>query len=178
MPTKNTLKRGQIYYIHEGSSPSVGSEEWSNRPGLIVSNDPMNATAGHIQIVYLTTSKRKRYSPTHIFVQSGSKRAMALCEQIHTVDISRVGEYIGTVSPNDMDDIDGALLFSLGINHGKTPAGIFHKWEKYIHEYGYPSEDETTNDTVAKLRNELAVMQKQRDAYKLLFEAHSMSDEK
>lgn len=126
-------QRGEIYYIT--GSPDVketGSETWSDRPGLIVSNNVLNKTSGAVSIVYLSTSARRRPSPTHTAVTSGSKQAIAMCEQIHTVDKSRLAEYIGIATREEMDDVDKAILFALQINKGKRPDGIFKKYQREL----------------------------------------------
>ena len=58
-----------------------------------------------------------------------------MCEQIHTVDISRLTDYIGTVPDEEMDDVEGAMLFALQINRGKNPQGIFKKYQKQLEKY-------------------------------------------
>ena len=130
------IKRGDIFYITDNPNrPETGAEIWANRPGLIVSNNVLNKTSQVVQIVFLSTSERKKPSPTHIPVTSGNKIATALCEQIHTVDKSRLTDYIGSATPEEMNDVDEAMLFALQINHGKNPQGIFKKYEKQIMKY-------------------------------------------
>lgn len=133
-----TPKRGDLFYITENpNQPPIGKEIWSNRVGLIVSSDALNKNAGFVKVVYVSTSpqKRKKLSPTHIPVQSGTKIATAMCEQIHTVDNSRLQNKIGHVPEEQMQEINEGLLFGLGINSGTNPQGIFHKWENYLRTY-------------------------------------------
>lgn len=133
---KNNISRGDIFYVTDNPErPETGAEIWANRPALIVSNDVFNNTSNVVQIVYLSTSAKKKPNPTHIFVKSGAKTAIALCEQIHTVDMSRLTDYIGHATIEEMNDIDGALLFTLQINHGKNPQGIFKKYQKQLDKY-------------------------------------------
>lgn len=132
-----TIQRGDILYIiGDDEHPPVGNEIWSDRMALVVSNNSLNKRSGILEIVYLSTSETKRLAPTHIPIKSGNKIALTQCEQVHTVDISRVKEYVGKATEEEMDEVDGALLFSLGINRGKNPQGIFRKWENYLKKYG------------------------------------------
>ena len=134
--SRKEIHRGDIFYVTDDPSrPSIGAEIWPNRAALVVSNDSINAHSDAIQIVYLSTSDKKRPSPTHIYVTSGKRRAIALCEQIHTVDISRICGKFGHASDSEMDDVSSALMFGLQINHGTSPQGIFKKWERYITTY-------------------------------------------
>lgn len=138
------IKRGDIFYIiGDPENPPIGSEIWSDRAALVVSNDGLNKTSGALEVVYVSTSETKRLSPTHIPVTSGNKTALAICEQIHTIDISRFTDYFGTATEEEMKDIDGALCFSLGINRGTNPQGIFRKWENYMRTYHLPATVET-----------------------------------
>lgn len=126
-------QRGDIYYIvSDPQRHEVGSETWSDRPGIIVSNDVLNKTSGVVSIAYLSTSPNRRPSPTHPTVTSNGKPAVALCEQLQTVDKSRLADYIGTAAKEEMDDVDGAILFALQINKGKRPDGIFKKYQKQL----------------------------------------------
>jgi len=77
-------------------------------------------------------------------VTSGNKKAIALCEQVHTVDKSRLTDYFGHATDDEMQDVDAGILFGLGINHGRNPQGIFRKWENYIRKYKLPTTFTTT----------------------------------
>lgn len=128
-----TIHRGDIFYIvGDPSQPPVGAEIWPDRMGLIISNEALNATSKAVEIVYLSTSPRKKPSPTHVCVTSDTKKATAMCEQIHTVDKSRLKDFIGSIPPEEMKDIEEALLFSLQINTGRNPQGIFKKFERQL----------------------------------------------
>jgi len=124
--------RGDIYYIvGDPDRPEKGAETWSDRPGIIISNDVLNRTSRAVTVAYLSTSK-KRPAPTHADVTSGNKQAVAMCEQICTVDKSRLADYIGTATKDEMNDLDGAILFALQINKGKRPDGIFKKYQRML----------------------------------------------
>ena len=59
------IKRGDIFYITDDPNrPAIGAEIWSDRPAIIVSNNVLNRTSKAIQIVYLSTSEKKKPSPT------------------------------------------------------------------------------------------------------------------
>lgn len=140
---RKNISRGDIFYVIDNpAKPATGAEIWADRPALIVSNDVLNTTSNAVQIVFLSTSTKKKPNPTHIAVTSGTKKAIAMCEQIHTVDISRLTDFIGHISPEEMDDIDGGLLFALQINRGKNPQGIFKKYQKQLEEYRLAEQSE------------------------------------
>lgn len=83
------LRRGEIYYV-ESTYPTIGSEQRSGRPAIIVSNDLNNGHSNVVEVVYMTTQPKKDL-PTHVQIRSTGRFRVALCEQIHTVDIQRLG---------------------------------------------------------------------------------------
>lgn len=168
-------KRGELYYIKESILQTpIGQEMWPNRVGLIVSSNTLNKTAGFVQIVYLSTSENKlqHLTPTHIPVTSDGKPAVVICEQLYSVDNSRLHHKVGTIPLDQMPEIEEGILLSLNINTGKNPQGLFHKWERYINTYPSLKEDIQTTDIPSE--EELHICQKliaERNAYQKLIEA-------
>ena len=112
------LHRGDIYYISK--TVSYGAEMIAGRPGIIVSNDINNANSTVVEVVYLTT-KYKTAQPTHVLIDSAGARGTALCEQIQTVSIDKIGDYVGHCTPEEMRDLDKALAASIGITKVEIP---------------------------------------------------------
>lgn len=108
--TRKTIKRGDIYYINGGRT--TGREQHTDRPAVIVSNDANNYYGGTVTIAYMTTHEKKDL-PTHCVIWSTGRESTVLCEQINTVDMSRVGKRIGTCTREEMKKIDRCLLASL-----------------------------------------------------------------
>ena len=106
------MKRGDIYYIHKDYAP-YGSEQQPGRPAIIVSNNKCNASSSVVEIVFLTT-KQKKPLPTHVEIRA-NYISTALCEQVHSVDIDRVGTYMCSCTKEEMDQVDKALKISLGL---------------------------------------------------------------
>ena len=184
-PVEKRYQRGDIWLVAEDPlRPPVGTELWSNRPAIIVSNNVTGNRSGFVQIVYLTTSARKRSGPTHIMVpapMTGRNQpqgeAMALCEQIHTVDVSRLRKPLGTLSRNRMHEIDQAIALTLSIGRNPDSTAVFKKWEQYIQVHGIDMAAEiealaghTTDQRVQALSRALALVSAERDSYKRLYE--------
>lgn len=109
----NTIQRGQIYYIDLSSTK--GSEQGGMRPCVIIQNNKGNQHAPTTIVVPLTTQWKKKL-PMHALVRESARLSLALCEQIRTVDKSRIsGECVGECSPHTMEQIDLALKISLGL---------------------------------------------------------------
>lgn len=110
------MKRGDIYYITGGGE--TGSEQWNERPGIIVSNEAGNLYSPVVEIVYLT-GKQKKKMPTHVGIISADYPSTALCEQISTVSKDRLTHYMGTATEYEMRQIDEALGISLALGKGE-----------------------------------------------------------
>lgn len=108
------IKRGQIYYI-KSNYKEVGSEQYAGRPAVIVSNNKNNYCSEVVEVVYMTT-RPKHDLPTHICTRSTGTPSTILCEQIFSVSKLRVGDYIGTLSDDELQALNIALTISLGID--------------------------------------------------------------
>ena len=64
---------------------------------------------------FITMSNPKRDLPTHVTIRSSGRVSTALCEQISTVSVERLGNYCGHVSDSELAAIENAMLISLGI---------------------------------------------------------------
>ena len=123
------MKRGEIYYIEKYRYDAQGSEQAPGRPTIIVSNDKCNLHSEVVEIVYLTTSP-KTDLPTHIDIRSAQRQSIALCEQITSVSVDRIGDYIGQCSEYEMVMVDAALAISLGLNFDEPKKEAPAKVEK------------------------------------------------
>ena len=106
------VKRGDIYFIKKTNINS-GSEQENGRPAIVVSNNTGNANADVVEVVY-TTLQVKTPLPTHVQVVARVK-STALCEQIFTVSKDRLQEFVRSCTEKEMEQIDKALMISLGI---------------------------------------------------------------
>lgn len=114
------IKRGNIHYIDIPNA--IGHEMMKDRPGVIISCDPMNYTSPVVSVVFLTGS-RPADAPYHVKVSAAASvrhgTSTALCEHIYTVDKSRVGKCMGRCSEEEMAAIDDGILMSLALGDGK-----------------------------------------------------------
>lgn len=138
-------KRGDIFYIHK--QPTYGSEQEAGRPGIIVSNNSNNRFSSVLEVVYLTT-RHKPELPTHAEITANGTTSTVLCEQISSVSVNRIGDYITSLTDSEMKPVDDALKASLNLN-SEPP--------KFIS----PIQPENSSDIVIKT---------ERDLYKRLYE--------
>lgn len=108
------IRRGEIFYIARGGA-SCGSEQYADRPAVVVSNDENNKHSGIIEVAYLTTQPKTEL-PTHVTIRSTGRVSTVLCEQVTSVSVERVNNYIGQVSEQEMKNIDIALMISLQLD--------------------------------------------------------------
>ena len=104
------MRRGEIYYIECGNNV-VGCEQRGTRPAVVIGNDIGNKHAPVLIVVCFTT-QHKKMLPTHVYVRG---HGTALCEQICTIDKTRVLAKKGECTKSDMERINKALLCSLGM---------------------------------------------------------------
>lgn len=107
------INRGDVFYVNR--SETIGSEQRSGRPAIIVSNPECNEHSPVVEVVYLTCQYKKPM-PTHVRIESIGRRSTALCEQITSVDVSRLGDYKGHLTDGEMEQVDMALMKSLSIH--------------------------------------------------------------
>ena len=110
-----TIKKGEIYYAN--LSGNIGSEQGGWRPVLIIQNDVGNRYAP-TTIVAPITSRAKGNLPTHLSINEGecglTKDSIILFEQLRTVDKQRLGDRIGELTDDLMEEANQKLLASFG----------------------------------------------------------------
>ena len=108
------VHRGEIYYAD--LSPVVGSEQGGLRPVLIIQNDMGNKHAPTTIVAPITSILVKKPLPTHIPLATCGlpKDSVVLCEQLRTLDKSRLKQKIGELS--DHSALNRALRISLALD--------------------------------------------------------------
>ena len=116
MTDESIIRRGEVYYITY-SNNTLGSEQESGRPAVVVSNNSNNEHSGCVEICYLTLQEKKPL-PTHVKVYEGvCSNSTILCEQVTTISKKRIGDFMCRLSDKIMDEVDLALATSLGIDY-------------------------------------------------------------
>lgn len=115
------ISRGDMFYIYKYSV--CGCEQMAGRPAIIVSNDACNHSSETVEVIYLTTQE-KTVLPTHVTITSSPKESTALCEQITTVSVDRIGDYCGHLTDDEIEAVDEALRISLALKQAQEQAKI------------------------------------------------------
>lgn len=115
------MRRGEIRVVD--LDPSVGSEADKRRPAVVVSNDGANATAARLGRGVVTvvpiTSNVSRVFPFQVLLPSSNvglrADSKAQAEQIRSIDVRRIGERIGLLTPELLAALDEAIRLHLAL---------------------------------------------------------------
>lgn len=127
---ESTLKfqRGDIYFVRLDSS--TGSEQSRTRPAVILQNDVGNTYSPTLIVATLTSkTEKKAAQPTHCLVEPEKlEPSIVQAEQIFTIDKSRVQNFAGHLTLEEMSRVDDAVKISLALN----PMGSIQKLKPII----------------------------------------------
>lgn len=106
------ILRGDIFFMKQDNfaEPGVSAGE---RPVVVVSNNKMNATSPSCIIVPLTTADKKPL-PTHCTVKA-LVPSTALCENVRTVNNTRLTSFVRCCSEEELARLDKALATALAL---------------------------------------------------------------
>ncbi|MFJ4650927.1 type II toxin-antitoxin system PemK/MazF family toxin [Nocardia sp. NPDC088792] len=102
--------RGAIYEI-KAASGAKGHEQQGKRLCVIIQSDRFASTA--IIVALTSTSAGPAIYRPEIDIDGTKTRI--LCDQIYTVDPTRLGEFRGSLEGNESADLDRALMLKLGL---------------------------------------------------------------
>ena len=175
------IKRGEMFYISRGGASYNGSEQHSDRPAVVVSNDKNNENSNVVEIVYMTTQPKKDL-PTHVTMRSTGKISTVLCEQVYSVSTERIGSYIGQCTDKEMEEIDIALMISLQLDGNiKTTKKYNETIKEQQQEIEYyrnkiqgmeqeRKEKESEKQENTESSEDIIRLQTERDTYKTMYE--------
>ena len=160
-----------------------GSEQHSDRPAVVVSNDKNNENSNVVEVVYMTTQP-KTDLPTHVTVRSTGRPSTVLCEQVYSVSTERIGTYIGECSDKEMENIDIALMISLQLSGGGKASKQYNETiQKQQEEIEYyrnkiqamqqsleEKETEKPQEAAGEASETVVRLETERDTYKALYE--------
>jgi len=106
------IKRGEIYFADLGDA-NVGSEQSGFRPVLIVQNNIGNKFSPTVIVACVTSKIFRNEIPTHVRIKIDNTDSLILCEQIKTIDKSRLRNKIAELSNIDQIRVNSALRLSL-----------------------------------------------------------------
>lgn len=179
------IRQGDVWFVEAAPVPgggSIGNEMWSGRPGVVVSNDTINKRSGVVQIVYLTSSKRRHINVTHVPVCANNQQSIAVCNQVTNIDTSRLTNYIGHITGHELQEIQNGIAFTLGLG-GAKPGAALHKWEQQldVHSIDLYEQELSLKDNVEPdirvegLKETVLRITKERDALRAAITANEQN---
>lgn len=100
------MNRGDIYWVN--LDPTQGAEIKKLRPCVIISATPINQARHTVIVIPLSTSAKVRY-PIAVSICCMDKNVTAICDQIRTVDKSRLIKPAGKISFADLENLEASL---------------------------------------------------------------------
>lgn len=162
----NIPKRGEVYFIRIPAGSTTIHEIKFSRPGVIVSTDELNGDLHTVNVVFLSTAAAERHdipANRHPQVFAG-KPSAAICEQVTTVDESRLGSFICRLTDEEMESIDSALLHCLGLPRPGMTTESSEDAQSDKLEQDFPQEEPA--DQAAALG---ALLRRELEVYKQLY---------
>ena len=106
------MQRGEVWWV--SFEPAVGGEIKKTRPAVIVSNDVSNRYINRVQVVPLTSNTERVY-PSEALVTVAERQSKAMADQISTVSKLRLIKKVGTLSSEDMLQLERAIRVQLAL---------------------------------------------------------------
>lgn len=108
-------KRGQIWWYKTGARFDGNTyNEGKPRPVIIMSNDLANAHSNNLLAIPCTTAEKKDM-PTHVSFDMNGNSNTALAENLLSISVDRIGDYIGIVDTELLNKLEYSLAIALGL---------------------------------------------------------------
>jgi len=117
-PLPPSPKRGEIWDVNW--SPGRGAEQQGTRPALIIQNDRGNASSSYPLTIVASMSRTERELPLHVRIAPSEENGLTnytdvKCEQVMTIEKSRLIRRRGNITPEELGRVDIALRLSLNL---------------------------------------------------------------
>jgi len=111
-------RRGEIWDVNW--SPGRGAEQQGTRPALIIQNDRGNSSESYPLTIVASMSRTERELPLHVRIAPTPENGLTdytdvKCEQLMTIEKSRLLRKRGSISGEEMHRVDLALKLSLNL---------------------------------------------------------------
>ena len=111
-------RRGEIWDVNW--SPGRGAEQQGTRPALIIQNDRGNTSSSYPLTIVASMSRTERELPLHVRIIPSPENGLTdptdvKCEQVMTIEKSRLIRRRGVITQEEMHRVDQALRLSLNL---------------------------------------------------------------
>ena len=105
------MRRGDVFDLR--LPKGVGHEQHGKRYGVVVQSDALLPRSVVLIAPTSTSAKAASFRPV---IEIDGNQTKVLVEQIGAVDVSRLGDIAGHLSPEEQWGVDTAILTVLGLN--------------------------------------------------------------
>src|SRR5215471_20257235 len=117
-PTPQSPRRGEIWDVNW--SPGRGAEQQGTRPALVIQNDRGNASLSYPLTIVASMSRTERELPLHVRITPNEENGLTdytdvKCEQVMTIEKSRLLRRRGSINSEELHRVDVALKLSLNL---------------------------------------------------------------
>ncbi len=118
------VNQGEIYWVPL-EEPN-GAEPGYIHPHVIIQDDVINHSRIHTVVVCaLTTNMKRANMPGNVLLEAGEanlpRQSIVVVSQVSTVDKAQLGEYIGSLTKERMDQILAGMRFLQRIDRASHP---------------------------------------------------------
>src|SRR5712692_3641388 len=111
-------RRGEIWDVNW--SPGRGAEQQGTRPALVIQNDRGNASPTYPLTIVASMTRTERELSLHVRIAPSEENGLTYftdvkCEQVMTIEKSRLIRRRGSISSEEMSRVDTALKLSLSL---------------------------------------------------------------
>lgn len=111
-------RRGEIWDVNW--SPGRGAEQQGTRPALIIQNNRGNASTSYPLTIVASMSRTERELALHVRISPTPENGLTdftdvKCEQVMTIEKSRLLRRRGVITSEEMQRVDHALRLSLDL---------------------------------------------------------------
>ena len=108
------VNQGDIYW--GPSDEQYGSETGNNHPHVIIQDDVLNRNSINTVVVCrLTSNLKQAKAPGNVLLEAGEanlpKQSVVVVSQISTLDQNQLGEYIGSLTDQRIEQILAGIHF-------------------------------------------------------------------
>lgn len=148
------VKRGEVYNCSLGQG--IGSEECKERPCVIIQNDTANTKSPNVIVAPITHTASKLDVVVPIANQCDATGKVildgnVLLGNIVCVSKARLGSCVGSLSPEEMGEVDKAISISIDIKRHYDKLNNIHK-DKLVY--------------IDKLKSKVKVLEEENNNYK------------
>ena len=133
MSQQNIERSPRIGEIYMMTFSGNGCEQYGLRPGLVFQNNVGNLHSPNIIALPLTGSIKKMNQPTHVLLraqETGLRMdSVVLCENPERMSKDKIGKYITTLSPEDMEKVTEASLIATSAISFLSIQSLLRVWQ-------------------------------------------------